>query len=300
MKRVVLMVLVIAVFVGSSYTPHARADTSDELLSFVRDAYANLMALDSFTSTSDQTYDATLKFGGNPILVFNYMAAITSRVIPNQGDITAHTVFNITMTTDAEPAPMYVVMEMFMDGETIYARISDTGATEGGDSLVAAGWVNTDLLADQASPAYNGMNEAAFLELYGMNYPLVPGVPGSVTELPAEEIDGQEMRFIQLAYTTQTLDAAGVLDSMVDVFNGWAMGDDTADLTRQMLDGAFYDLTVWIGVDDHLPHQFADHIAIESTLKSGDFTMDISAVMTLVTTLGGINEPLTLTPPEVD
>lgn len=304
MKRLVgIAPLAVAVLVsGSIHLPAAHAATSDEILADIQDASTRLLALDGFVSQSDQDYRLTMGSEGERwgVVDFNYHADIASQVVPNTGDIVAHVSFDITFSSNTAPGPMTARLEMFMDNQTLYGRITDADLGPGHPSSPpAAGWVNMDLLPDQASPAYQYINEATFFELYGMNYPLSPGSVGSVIELDPEEVDGQTMRVLRVEYTSQALDAAGVMDDLIDVFNGQAMGDSTADLTRQMLEGAAFSLTVWIGADDRLPHVIEDRIIIQSEMSVANITLPVSGEMTLTTTLSGFNQPLELTPPDI-
>lgn len=304
MNRLVGVVLLAAsvLVIGSGHLAPAYAATSNEMLADLEDATNRLLALEGFVSRSDQVYRLTMGSQGGRwgVVDFNYRADIASQVEPNEGDIVAHVNFDITFSSNTAPGPMTVRLEMFKDDETLYGRITDADLGPGNrSSPSAAGWVNMDLLPDQASPAYQYINDATFLELYGMNYPLSPGSVGSVVELDPEEIDGQTMRVLRLEYTSQALDAAGVMDDMIDVFNGQAMGDTTADLTRQMLEGATFSLTVSIGADDHLPHVIVDRIIIQSELAVGNITLPVSGEMTLTTTLADFNQPLELSPPDI-
>lgn len=302
MKRVslILFVIVLLVAAGAPRPHQAEADTSDELLQLVVDSFGNLMRLESFTAESEQLYTATVEVL-RVKLEFTYHAVITSEVIP--GDhLLAHATWNITMTSNFEPEPMTVTMEMFIDGETIYARIGAASfAGNPGSGTIDPGWVNTDLLGDDASPAYNGMNEAAFFQLFGMNYMYSPGLVASVSELPPSEVDGQTMRVIEVLYTSLNLEAGDVMDSMVDVFNGSAMGAWTEDMTREMLTGGSgYTVGVWIGTEDQLPHMISDFIEIESSITYQAQKATISATMATGTEITSMNEALTLTPPSVD
>jgi len=303
MNRIILVLLIAALAFagGSPHVPRVHADTSDELLAYVREAYFNLLSLDSFTGNSDQLYQVTANLETYRVtLEFTYKAAVTSEVTPKDV-FRGHAAFDVTMTNNMEPDATNVTMEMFIDGSTVYALIGGGNLPQGGQAgKIAPGWVNTDLLGDDASPAYQGLNEPTFFQLYGLNYLFEPGAVNTVSELEPMTIDGQKMRVIEVGYTASNLEASGVLEDMIEVFNGQAMGF-TEEMTRQMLTGgSVYLFTVWIGEDDHLPHQFADYIEIESSINYQGATTKIAATMATATNLTGINEPITLTPPEVE
>lgn len=302
MRRIRLscLVLLFVVAAGLPYPPQARADTSDELLTYVLEAYDNLLSLDSFTASSDQLYQVSANLETYRVtLEFTYAAKITSEVVP-QGTFRAHAAFDITMTNNMEPGATNVTTEIFIDGETVYARVGG-GLPEGGQAgSVAPGWVNKDLLPEDASPTYNGINESALFQLFGMNYLFTPGAAASVRELDPQEVDGQMMRVIEVMYTSLNLEASGMMDNMIEAFNGQAMGF-TEDMTREMLSGGSgYTFAVWIGENDHLPHMFSDFIEIESKMTYQGAATTISATMTTATNLTSVGEPITLTPPDVE
>ncbi len=295
-----LMLVVVFLVVASSPLRPAQAATSEELLALIGEAYDNFFALESLTAESVQVYEAHVEVLRLK-LDFTYHADITSEVLPGGDTFTAHSLFDINMTSNMEQGPMNATLELFMDGPNVYGRIpsaSFTGSNDAGQ--IYPDWVNTASLPANASPAYQGINASMFLQLFGMNYLFLPNTVASVSELQPQEVDGQMMRVVQVIFTSLNLEAAGLMDNMVEVFNGQAMGAWTEDMTREMLSGSGYTFAMWIGEEDHLPHQFADFIEIESHITFQGRRANISATMATATEITSMNEALTLTPPELE
>lgn len=292
------LVIVVAALALLVFPAAAQDDAALELIS---QAVEDFAALDSFSFEAEVSLHQTIGAGTGRSAqtldqnISQHMEGISEL---STGNATATLSQDISVNNNGQRVQASMGFDMIVLDGTVYFRFDDLSSNIA--ALFPEGWVNftDDRMsfpgADMLDP--EGLAQLSSLALI---YPINEQTVTEITELDAEELDGQTVRVF-----TVTLDASAVLeesgDTILGTMNAEAMGVDLETLIEIMSEGMELELTLWIGDDGRL-YRIEGVNSISTTLPAslaGGVSATLDQQVTSVITITGFNVPVEIEAPE--
>ncbi|MFP4321679.1 MAG: hypothetical protein ACLFTK_04430 [Anaerolineales bacterium] len=311
--RNIPLVLVALLALTGAMVGYAQDDNAE----FIRQAAENTQALDSYVTLIDQTIEIGLgdamddMFGGLggdgeglPGMgeglpgMGDSMGMEVNQTIERRTDADGNSYTIVTQNLGGMFADMMgggedamTVVEVVERGDQRWYRFTGDGLLTQG---APEGWFQQE---DFSQPG-----ELAVYDDIGSENPFTlsdltaEGV--SITELPGETIDGQDMRVFEIAF-----DEAYMRERFDEVMRGMdavsTEGGDMADF-ENFVAGSTTTQRVWIGTQDNLIHR--TQVVFDSgeaglDMEGGDIPLNFSQTVTTTTNLSQFNTPVDIPDP---
>ncbi|MBL8165635.1 MAG: hypothetical protein JNJ61_26865 [Anaerolineae bacterium] len=304
MKRIAVFVFVGLLLVGAlSVGAQGLSDGEKEAVADVGAAFEAFLELETYTSVIEQTItqNITMEMGQQTVKLSNIISQSGTSVIQNLEDG-----FNmegkleqlVSQDMGAGAQDMGWTLDLVIVDGVLYGRVDN--ATGLFATIAPEGWVNVNE-DGAASPIFASINAQMLQQTYGLSYPMNEETVTSITKLDTEELDGQVMRVFDVDYDINVLLESGLFDATLGSMNAQPgmTQQDMRDLVTQMMEGADFQLKVWIGQDDGLVHRFESTLLVDSTVTIQGMTLPLVMDVVSSVSFSGFNEPVEITAPEM-
>ena len=266
-KRLLSVVLVIFVLTFSAFSIHAQDDFSEEELdaiAVVADAYDKMAALETVYTDGTQNLVQEVSAAGQSLEITLLQEIFGPSIFDEDAPAAALT---IVQESTFSGISIEMTMEMIQVDDDLWVRISDV--TDAYASQYPEGWVN--LIENPTGvPGMELFNIDSMTSMTntGLQYPITEDTVATIEELDDfEEIDGIETRAFAVTLDTLALLETEAFDALSGMMNADALGMDVNDMMTQMFENAFFDLVIWVGVDDGLVHRTDMILDIDAALS---------------------------------
>jgi hypothetical protein len=304
MKRIAVFVLVALMLVGVlSVGAQGLSDGEKEAVADVGAAFNAFLELESYTSVMEQTVtqNMTMEMGQQSLKISNIISQSGTSIIQNTEDgfnMEGKLEQTVTQDMGTGAQEMGWTLDLVIVDGVLYGRVDN--ATGLFATIAPEGWVNVNE-DGAASPIFASINAQTLQNTYGLTYPMNEETVTAITKLDDEELDGQVMRVFDVTYDISSLLESGLFDATLGAMNAQPgmTQQDMQNLVTQMLEGAEFQLKVWIGQDDGLLHRFDSTLLVDSTISIQGMTLPLLMDVVSSVTFSDFNEPVAITAPEV-
>jgi hypothetical protein len=249
-----------------------------ELENFVTDAYTNLQSLNSYR-VEGRTIGVETLTSDTGGLDLDMMVAYAYDVIPNGraevDDMNGTSDIVLNIAQEGKLQHMAVLLDNVLLDGTIYTLIQEADVA-GGLGMPVGEWVESGPVSSEIIP-----DDRANSEPFLFYYLVDPLIIQSLTELPSQTFDNQQMRVFEVALDPALLRDLGVISATGigegTSFNLTASFDGMGQLTTETT----YVMTIFIGENDNLPHcvEYTFDQVVTTELKAGRADQSIEGVL---------------------
>jgi hypothetical protein len=275
-----------------------------ELLAFVTEAFDTTTSQESFavTGTNNIVQDITaVTAAGTTTSLQKINQAITGE-LQLQPTLAASMQLHqkLDITVNGQVQTLDQTIEMILLPDAFYMRFPSTLPLMAGISF-PKDWVNLMENPD-AFPGANLINADQYLNMVQsqLKYQIDETTTTAVQELPAETIDGVEMRVIEIQLDFELLMQSEEMRAAMGILNLEQMGLD-AEQFMESMDADNLIIIVWVNPEDHLIYQQSS--IMDMTMEMGDLFPGITSGtlnqhLEQTTSYSRYNEAFTIEAPE--